>query len=129
MGFLGRFQKSVKWLEWMTEHSRPDSVVQYQKPAELEAYRVLAVDASEVHTRGAVPKNWRLHYALELFALKCHQFQITDETVGERLQNFRLEKQDLIVADRAYASIQGIEYCREQGCAFILRIRNKAFSL
>ena len=127
VGFMGRFQKSADWLGWMASHSVPDNVTRYQKPPELEAYRVLAIDASDVYTRGAAPKCWRVHYALNLFTMNCHQFQITEQTEGERLENFTLRKNDLVLADRAYASIQGIEYCRKQGCEFILRIRNKAF--
>ena len=129
VGFMGRFQKSYQWLKWITEHMKPEAAVEYEKPAELEEYRVLAIDGSDVYTRGAAPKKWRLHYALNLFALNCHECRITEQAVGERLQNFTLGKKDLVLADRMYASIQGIEYCREQGCEYILRIRNKAFHL
>ena len=35
VGFMGRFQKSLDWLKWMTEHSVRGCVAQYQKPEEL----------------------------------------------------------------------------------------------
>ncbi len=34
-----------------------------------------------------------------------------------------------MLGDRIYATIKGIEYCKQQGADFILRIRNKAFKL
>ena len=64
-----------------------------------------------------------------MFSLNCQQYKITDEKTGETLKNFEIRKKDLITADRAYATITGMEYCLENGGDFILRIRNKAFNL
>ena len=64
-----------------------------------------------------------------MFSLNCQQYKITDEKTGETLKNFEIRKKGLIIADRAYATITGMEYCLENGGDFILRIRNKAFNL
>ena len=64
-----------------------------------------------------------------MFSLNCQQYKITDGKTGETLKNFEIRKNDLITADRAYATITGMEYCLENGGDFILRIRNKAFNL
>ena len=64
-----------------------------------------------------------------MFSLNCQQYKITDEKTGETLKNFEIRKKDLIIADHAYATITGMEYCLENGGDFILRIRNKAFNL
>ena len=57
------------------------------------------------------------------------EFHITPETVGETLENFTLQPNDLVIADRAYATITGIKHCLKTGADFIMRLRNNAFTL
>jgi len=64
-----------------------------------------------------------------LFSLNCSQFKITEEKTGETLKNFIIQENDLIIADRAYATITSIEYCLENGGDFIFRIKNKPFNI
>ena len=61
--------------------------------------------------------------------MNCHQFKITEQSTGETLKNFTINENDLIIGDRAYASLSGIEYCLDNGGNFILRIKNKAFNI
>lgn len=129
VAFMKRFTKSCAWFQWIAKNIKPQKMCQYQKPEKLQKYNVIAIDASDVYTKGAVKQAWHLHYALDLFSLNCQQYKITEEKTGETLKNFRIRENDLIIADRAYATITGIEYCLENGGDFILRIRNKAFKL
>ena len=129
VAFMKRFAKSSRWFQWITKNIKPGDMCHYQKPGILQEYNVTAIDASDVYTKGAVKQAWHLHYALDLFSLNCQQYKITDEKTGETLKNFEIRKKDLIIADRAYATITGMEYCLENGGDFILRIRNKAFNL
>jgi len=47
---------------------------------------------------------------------------------GEKLSNFQNFKAgDIVMGDRAYGTIAGMEYVRERGCDFVLRLRTKAF--
>lgn len=129
VAFMKRFIKSSGWFQWITKNIKPGYMCHYQKPGILQEYNVTAIDASDVYTKGAVKQAWHLHYALDLFSLNCQQYKITDEKTGETLKNFKIRKNDLILADRAYATITGMEYCLENDGDFILRIRNKAFHL
>lgn len=129
VAFMKRFAKSSRWFQWITKNIKPGDMCHYQKPVILKEYNVTAIDASDVYTKSAVKQAWHLHYALDLFSLNCQQYKITDEKTGETLKNFEIRKKDLIIADRAYATITGMEYCLENGGDFILRIRNKAFNL
>ena len=129
VAFRKRFAKSSRWFQWITKNIKPGDMCHYQKPGILKEYNVTAIDASDVYTKGAVKQAWHLHYALDLFSLNCQQYKITDEKTGETLKNFEIRKKDLIIADCAYATITGMEYCLENGGDFILRIRNKAFNL
>ena len=129
VAFMERFIKCKDWIKWLKEKIMPNEIINYKKPLELEPYNVIAVDASDITQKGAVKKLWHLHYAIDLFTLNCHQFKITEQSTGETLKNFEINEKDLIIGDRAYASLSGIEYCLDNGGNFILRIKNKAFNL
>lgn len=129
VAFLKKFVKCREWIKWLTENILPNQVIHYKKPAWLEPYKVLAVDASDIVEKGAVKKLWHLHYALDLFSLTCSQFKVTEQSTGESLKNFTLEKGCLVIADRAYGTIKSIEHCLSSGSDFIIRIKNKAFNL
>ena len=54
-------------------------------------------------------------------------YNITSNSVGEHLRNFSLVKDDLVLADRIYSSVSGIEYCIEKECQYIARMRINSF--
>ena len=126
---IKKFIQCKDWILWLISKMIPNEIIHYKKPEELEPYRVIAVDASDIIQKGAVKKTWHLHYGVDLFSLTCNQFQLTEQSTGESLKNFEIKEKDLIIADCAYATITGMEYCLENGGDFILRIRNKAFNL
>ncbi len=107
----------------------PNEIIHYKKPVELEPYRVIAVDASDIVQKGAVKKTWHLHYGTGLFSLTCNQFKLTEQSTGESLKNFDIKEKDLIIADRAYGTIRSMEHCLNSGGDFIIRIKNKPFNL
>lgn len=129
VGFMKRFIRCNDWLKWMNEHMAIERHEIYDKPEKLKDYRVKAIDASDIVSKGAVKQTWRLHYAVNLFTMNSETFKITSEETGESLKNFELQPKDLILADRVYATITGIEHCQKSGAEFILRLRNKAFQL
>ena len=72
----------------------PNEIIHYKKPEELEPYRVIAVDASDIIQKGAVKKTWHLHYGVDLFSLTCNQFQLTEQSTGESLKNFEIKEKE-----------------------------------
>lgn len=129
VGFMKRFSRCGDWFKWIIKNLSPSEIVHYPKPEILEKYRVLAVDASDITTGGKANQKWHLHYAVDLFSLSCAMFKLTPETVGESLKNFEIKPGDLVLGDRAYASLSGIEYCKKHGADFVLRVKNKAFKM
>lgn len=129
VGFMKRFSRCGNWFKWIIERLTPNEIVQYRKPEILKDYRVLAVDATNIVTGGKANQKWHIHYAVDLFTLSCAMFKLTPETTGESLKNFDLKPGDLVLGDRAYASLSGIEYCKKHGADFVLRVRNKPFKM
>ena len=129
VGFMKRFIRCNKWIQWMNQRLIEERQPICDIPDKLKGKRIKTVDASDIVTKGAVKQTWRLHYAFDLFSLSSAEFHITPESTGETLENFSFQPNDLVIGDRAYATITGVEHCKKSGADFILRLRNKAFNL
>ena len=126
---IKKFIQCKDWIIWLLSKMTPNEIIHYKKPAELEPYHVIAVDASDIVQKGAIKKTWHLHYGVDLFSLTCNQFKLTEQSTGESLKNFEIKEKDLIIADRAYGTITSMEHCLKSGGDFIIRIKNKPFNL
>jgi hypothetical protein len=129
VAFFKRLKASSEWLRWIAVNlaERVHAVV--RKPDWLSKFNVRIVDASIITEPGETGSNWRLHYSIELFGLSCDHFQITGQNIGETFRNFPVQKGDLLIGDRGYGSIAGMNHVLEHGGDFLVRIRNKAFKL
>jgi hypothetical protein len=71
-----------------------------------------------------------LHYCLDAYTLSMEEMHLTNGQNGEKLSRFeQLGSNDVVVADRIYGSIPGMEHLREQGSGFVLRLRGRAFTV
>ena len=121
-----RVAKSAEWLEWMTVNFCREHGYLAEPPEWLEAYRVTIADATKVMGK----ELYTLHMMIELFSLTVAEQILTDASVGESMTNFqRIQKNDLMVADRAYGTVTGMRYLEEHGAYYALRLKAKAFNL
>jgi len=127
VAFMKKFALCGEWFEWITSQLATSALAGYEKPSYLSAYRPTAVDASEVVEKGRSGETYRLHYAIDIFSLQSRYYKITTEAVGESLTNFKFEKGDLALGDRAYGTIKGIEHCIACGADYMLRLRSNCF--
>jgi hypothetical protein len=56
-------------------------------------------------------------------------FKITKEEIGETLANFNFRRGDLVIADRAYGTLNGMKHCLNCGADYILRLRTNGFAV
>ena len=129
VAFMKRFENCNNWFKWIISELLTDGAIQYQKPAWLNGYRVMAIDASDVTEKGRSGRVYRLHFALDLFKMESVQYNITSQDVGESLRNFTIGENDLVVGDRAYGTLNGIEHCLQGGGSFVLRLRKNCFKM
>lgn len=129
VGFMKRFARCNNWFKRINESMMKKNSLFYEIPEKLKNMKILAVDASDIVSKSAVKQIWRLHYAVDLFSMNSAKYKITTESQGESLKNFSLQKNELVLADRIYATISGIEHCLNSEADFVLRLRNKAFNL
>ena len=57
---IKKFIQCKDWILWLISKMIPNEIIHYKKPEELEPYRVIAVDASDIIQKGAVKKTWHL---------------------------------------------------------------------
>ena len=129
VAFMKRFKNSNEWFKWIISRLQNEGYISYDKPKYFEKYRIVAVDASDVREKGRSQRIFRLHFAMDICNLQAYRYNITTNEVGESLKNFEFEENDLVLADRVYGTISGIEHCEEQGAQFVLRLRSNAFHL
>jgi len=129
VAFMKKFAKCGEWFKWILEHLKVEELTSYEKPAMLEGYWVVAVDATSVVEKGATKQRFKLHYGIDLFTLSSTSHQVTTEKTGESLRNFNIKPKDLVLGDRAYGTKTSIDYCLGSGADFIFRMKNKAFKL
>ncbi len=65
---IKKFIQCKDWILWLLSKMIPNEIIHYKKPAELEPYHVIVVDASVIVQKGAVKKTWHLHYGGNLFS-------------------------------------------------------------
>lgn len=124
-----RIRDSWPWLLWMVRELCLAQGYAIKPPAWLGERSVLLVDASDVALRGSEKSDYRLHYAFDLFGFTCDQLELTTiADGGERLGRYALRPGDIVVADRAYGTRKSLEYVREAGAYFVVRLRTNALA-
>jgi len=127
VSFMKRLAKCKDWFIWISQQLLGRVVADYQKPVWLREYTVVAADASDVVEKGRAKRTFRLHYLLNIFNMSCEDFKITNQKTGEKLNNFTVKEKMLVVADRIYSTVNGMEHCLKNGADFILRMRKNSF--
>jgi hypothetical protein len=125
-----RIRGSETWLKWLCQNICRGSGLLAEKPGWLGDKRVCLIDASDQAVYGSGKSDYRLHYGVDLFTLDVVEMQLSDIKQGERAGNFQcFGTGDVVIGDRAYGTIAGIEYLRGRGSDFVMRLRSRAFTV
>lgn len=122
VALLKRVNKSGEWLRWMSERLIQESPIPVLGSSALLGRRILAVDGSVIREPGAITSTWRLHYAMDISTLGCHEVQVTRGKVGESLTRFAVQKGDVILADRGFANRRGVNHVLDHGGDVLVRM-------
>ncbi len=129
MALLKRLRNAVPWLRWLATGLLTYSGPGLHKPDWLQCFNVKCVDATVVCKPGSSGTDWRLHFNFGLFDMGFEQFQVTDWKTGESFRNFAVKPGDLLLGDRGYAHLDGMNYVIEQSGNFIVRLGCRSFTL
>lgn len=124
-----RIKSSWRWLRYMAESVCHLQGITIPKPAYIGNRNIRLIDASDISLRGSKSSDYRLHYDFDLFEFQCRSLEMTTIKEGERLTRYEVQADDIIIADRAYGTITGIEHVLASQGSFILRLSAKSFNL
>jgi DDE family transposase len=123
VALLKRLRVSGDWFRWMGEELMRRWMTPRPVQPLLDAgRRIRIVDGSTVNEPGATGSTWRLHYAVGLPSLACEEVHVTDTSVGESLRRFQVAPGDLLIADRGFATRNGVRHVAQHGGAVIVRL-------
>ena len=129
VALLKRLKNCSDWLNWMSVELLKTKYPARLPQGRLSSYKMKSVDASIITEPGSTGTDWRLHYCINLQSLKCEQFIISKPNTGESFTNFKIEVGDLFIGDRAYGRLKGLYYIKKNKGDFIVRMKNKAFTI
>src|ERR671932_253805 len=123
-----RLRGSNDWLLWLLSElvAAPATPV---PSIPVPPGRLLLVDASCVHQPGGTGDDWRLHLAYDFLAGRMSQVQVTDRRGGERLDRYRWQAGDVIVADNGYGYRRSVAWAVQQRADVVVRMYPATFPL
>ena len=125
-----RITNSAEWLKWILLHLCQEEKYLTEPPEWLKDYRVCLTDASDYSKQGSKNADVRFHHMIELFTFNIVEFYFTEASEGEKISRFKnLQSKDIIIADRAYGTIKGMEYVVSKDADFLFRLKARAFNL
>ena len=121
VALLKRLRHAGEWLRWLAEGLMRGCVL--QRPEGIFGkLRVRLIDATTVEEPGSTGSTWRIHYAVELPALRCDEVHVTGVEAGETFRRFAVQPKDVFMGDRGYAQPQGIAHVVGAGGDVLVRL-------
>jgi hypothetical protein len=116
-GLFYRLREAETWLERLLAQTLDREVADH--PSGL---RLRVVDATVINGPGAMGTQWRAHVLVDPRTGRFEAVQLTDETGGEGYARHPLEKGDVILGDRAYATARGVHAVRSRHAHVTVRL-------
>ena len=129
VAFMKNFEKCGDWFAALTDELCLQEVANFNVPEYLKNRNLKGVDTTVITEKGKTKRSYNLHYQMDIFKMSTVSYKLTDEKCGEKLTNFDFKENDIVVADRAYGTIQSISHCKKCGADFIIRLRTNCFNL
>jgi DDE family transposase len=123
-----RLRASNDWLLWVLSELVTGAEAP-ATPVSRPEGRLLLVDASCLHQPGGTGDDWRLHLAYDLKAGRMSQVHVTDRQGGERLDRYRWQAGDVIVADNGYGYRRSVAWAKQHQADVVVRIHPATFPL
>lgn len=122
VAILKRLRNSGEWFRMMAEGVMKSHTPNKSTALNELKYNVRIVDGTTIQEPGSKNATWRIHYSITLDTLFCDEFKITDNKKGEKLSNFTVSENDLIIGDRGYAHRAGIAHVYNSGGHVLQRV-------
>ena len=115
-GLFYRLREAEAWLEHVLGEALADGIA----PA-TAAWPVRVVDATVINGPGEKAVQWRAHVWINPATGGFRRVELTDNSGGEKLGRHGIERGEVILGDRAYATARGLYAVREVGAHAVVR--------
>jgi hypothetical protein len=129
VALLKRLRNSEQWLREMCQALLQENGVRLP---EDKGMNVRVFDATTVKEPGKTGSLWRIHYSLRLPSLNCDFFELTPTEGagnGESLTQFPVAARDFVIADRGYATANGIDHLDRSGAYALVRVNTSSLPI
>lgn len=120
VALLKRLRTSGDWLSWIARETCTNLRASPRLPG---SWRIRAIDSTSISGPMSTGTDWRVHYAINLSTLDCDWHEVTDVHGGELLERTPIAKGDLILADRNYLRLAGLEAVVKAEAQVLIRLR------
>jgi hypothetical protein len=91
--------------------------------------RFVIIDGSTIQEPGAKGTTYRLHVLIDLINLTFRQIEVTTDKIGENLDHYKLEPNDVVLIDRGYNQPKTLVPFINRGGHIVLRYNAHGMSL
>lgn len=122
VALLKRLRSSGEWLRWMAAELMQQWLEKRPSVLSGTPLRIRIIDGTCVQEPGSTGSSWKVHYSICLPSLLCDEFHVTTPRKGETFKRFKVEKNDIMLADRGYGHRAGIGHVVANGGHVLVRI-------
>jgi hypothetical protein len=115
-GLFYRLRESEAWLEQVLAQ-----VLGEQLPQAVGGRPVRVVDATVINGPGKKAVQWRAHVLVNPSTGEFRSVELTDDSGGEKLARYPVEKGELVLGDRAYGTARGVYAVRQAEAHVVVR--------
>jgi hypothetical protein len=107
-GLFYRLREAETWLERVLAQ-----VLGEQLPQGVGGWPLRVVDATVINGPGKKAVQWRAHVLVDPSTGGFRSVELTDDSGGEKLARYPVEKGELVLGDRAYGTARGVYAVRQ----------------
>jgi len=115
-GLFYRLRQAEFWLEHVLGQLLSDQV-----PQTAGGLRLRVVDATVINGPGPEPIQWRAHVSMDAASGGIRTVELTDVKGGEKLARHPFGADEVVLADRAYATARGVHAVRQAQAHVVVR--------
>lgn len=121
---MKRLKACVAWIKSLLK-----SVFGLDKTIKNDSLNFIVIDGSTVQEPGAQETSYRLHTAIDLISLSLREVKVTTDKIGESLDHYQLESNDVALIDRGYNQPKTLVPVIERGAHVVLRYNPHSMNL
>ena len=115
-GLFYRLREAETWLERVLAQ-----VLGEQLPQGVGGWPLRVVDATVINGPGKKAVQWRAHVLVDPSTGGFRSVALTDDSGGEKLARYPVEKGELVLGDRAYGTARGVYAVRQAEAHVVVR--------